>query len=100
MEERRTTAKTSTKDTSHHLIMENRKKLSVSGVEDVVSFDEDAVSLDTVMGRLNIGGKNLHINKLSIDAGEVVVEGEVNSCAYAEVEDTRRSGGILRRMFQ
>lgn len=100
MEERRTTAKTNAKDTSHHLIMENRKRISVSGVEDVVNFDEEAIALDTIMGRLSICGKNLHINKLSIDTGEVVVEGEVNSCVYSVPQENQKGGGLFRRMFQ
>lgn len=99
MEERRTT-KTSTKDGSHNLILENRKKLSVSGVEDVVNFDEETIVLDTVMNRLSICGKNLHINKLSVDAGEVVVEGDINSCVYSVAEENQKGGGLLRRMFQ
>ncbi len=99
MEERRN-SKPMTKDQSHNLIMENRQKISVSGVQDVESFDEENIVLYTSMGRLSIKGDNLHINKLSVESGEVTVEGSVDSCLYSDGEGKRQSGGFLKRMFQ
>ena len=56
-----------------NLILENREKLSVSGVLDVLSFDDQVVIMDTELGMLTIKGDNLRINKLSIDTSEVFV---------------------------
>lgn len=60
-----------------NLILENRGKLSISGVLDVLSFDDQVVILETELGLLTVKGENLHINKLSIDTSEVIVEGDI-----------------------
>lgn len=84
--------------TPHNLILEDRHALTVSGVEDIDSFDEETVVLFTNMGELTVKGSGLHINKLSVDTGELSVEGEVHSLVYTS-EDTRR-GGIFSRLFK
>ena len=68
----------------HNLILEDRKKLTVSGVEDVDSFDEQTVIAYTGVGELMIKGEHLHINKLSLETGELTLEGEVASLTYSE----------------
>lgn len=98
MEERKLVRTVKT-DTVHNLIMENRKKLSVSGVDDVESFNEEEIVLHTDMGVLVIHGEELHINKLSVEIGEVVIEGTVAGVEY--VEGGRGKGGsFLSRMFK
>ncbi len=87
------------KETSQNVIMENRKKLSVSGVLDVESFDEDSVFLYTEAGMLNIKGEELHINKLSVESGDVTVEGRISSLVYTEEEGKGR-GGFLSKIFK
>ena len=67
-----------------NLILENRGKLSVSGVVDVLSFDDQVVIIETDLGLLTVKGENLRINKLSIDTSEVIVEGDISSMAYSE----------------
>ena len=62
-----------------NLVLENREKLSISGVNDVLSFDDQIVILETQLGLLTVKGENLRINKLSIDCEEVVIEGEINN---------------------
>lgn len=57
-----------------NLILENRNKLSVSGVKDVLSFDDQVVIMETELGLLSVKGENLRINKLSIDTSEIIVE--------------------------
>ena len=56
-----------------NLVLENRKKLSVSGVNDVLSFDDQVVMIDTELGLLTVKGENIRINKLSLDTAEVIV---------------------------
>ena len=86
-------------ETTHNLIMENRRKLSVSGVSDVESFNEDEIILHTDMGALLIKGTGLHINKLSVEIGEVALEGEINGIDYVETGKSK-GAGILSRMFR
>ena len=68
----------------HNVIMENRKKLSVSGVTDIDSFDEQNVIAITEMGELTIRGWNLHITRLNLEQGELIVDGEVSSLTYTD----------------
>ncbi len=86
-------------ETPHNLIMENRRKLSVSGVCDVESFNEDEIILHTDMGGLLIKGSGLHINKLSVEIGEVSLEGEIDGIDYVETKKAK-TAGILSRMFR
>ena len=67
-----------------NLVLENRNKLSISGVKDVLSFDDQVVIMETELGLLTIKGENLKINKLSIDTQEVIVEGEINNLGYSD----------------
>ena len=82
-----------------NLILENREKLSVSGVLDVLSFDDQVVIMDTELGLLTIKGENLRINKLSIDTSEVIVEGNIYNLGYSE-EHEENKGGILSKIFK
>ena len=83
-----------------NLILENRGKLSISGVLDVLSFDDQVVIVETELGLLTIKGENLRINKLSIDTSEVIVEGEIYNLAYSENEINKKSGGIFNKIFK
>lgn len=69
----------------HNIIMEERKKLSVSGVTDIDSFDEQSIIALTAMGELTIRGWNLHITRLNLEQGELMVEGEIASLVYTDV---------------
>ncbi len=81
----------------HHLILEEREHLTVSGVEDVESFDETAVVMVTAQGVLIVRGEGLHIEKLSLDGGDLKVEGMVESLSYEEPR--RGKGSLLRRLL-
>lgn len=83
-----------------NLILENREKLSVSGVLDVLSFDDQVVILETELGLLTVKGENLRINKLSIDTSEVIVEGEVYNLAYSENELDKKTSNFLNKIFK
>ena len=67
-----------------NLILENREKLSISGVNDVLSFDDQVVMVETELGLLTVKGENLRINKLSIDTSEVIIEGDISYFAYSD----------------
>lgn len=83
-----------------NLILENRGKLSVSGVNDVLSFDDQVVMVDTELGLLTVKGENLRINKLSLDTSEVIVEGEVSSLIYSQNKQDKNSGTLLSKIFK
>ena len=83
-----------------NLVLENREKLSISGVLDVLSFDDQVVIVETELGLLNVKGENLRINKLSIDTSEVVVEGEIYSMVYSEKDTNKKGTSILGKIFK
>ena len=85
-------------DMPHNLIMEGRSRLSVSGVEDVESFDEESIIVHTSKGVLVIRGGELHIEKLSLDGGDLNVEGRVDSLRYEE--DSREKAGFFGRLLK
>ena len=84
-----------------NIIMENRQKLSVSGVIDVESFNDECVVADTELGILVIKGMDLRINKLDIDSSELGIEGDIISLEYSDKEGARnRGGGFFARIFR
>ncbi|MBO4330460.1 MAG: YabP/YqfC family sporulation protein [Oscillospiraceae bacterium] len=82
---------------AHSLTLSDRKRLTVSGVEDVESFDEQALTLYTGGGMLTVKGGSLKIEKLSTDGGELAVEGRIDSLEYSDAPAGRR--GFLSRLL-
>ena len=82
----------------HRLTLDGRDKLTVSGVEDVERFDENEIVMNTTDGVLIVNGENLHIGKLSLDGGELHVDGRVDALSYEDGGGTR-GGGLLSRLF-
>jgi len=83
---------------AHNVIMENRRSLSISGVRNVDSFDEQSVVLLTEMGELTIKGENLHISHLDQQTGELVMHGDVGELIYSELKQERK--GFFSRMMR
>ena len=83
-----------------NLILEKRGKLSISGVWDVLSFDDQVVMVETELGLLTIKGENLRITKLSIDTSEVIVEGNISYLAYSNKEVEKNKGSIISKIFK
>ena len=92
-EENRTRA-----EAAHHIVLEEREQLSVSGVEEVESFDEASVVLNTNRGTIIIRGEGLHLQMLSLDGGQVSVDGLVDSIQYEN--DAQTSGSFFSRLFR
>ena len=82
----------------HRVTLEERGTLSVSGVLEVERFDENEILMSTSRGTLAVRGEELHIEKLSLDGGELRVEGKVDSLLY-EDDGEGRGGGLLARLF-
>ena len=83
-------------ESPHRLTLDSRSRLTVSGVTDVESFDEETVLLHTTLGALCIQGEGLKLQALSIDGGEVSVTGKISSLHYAEESQSR---GFLAKLF-
>lgn len=81
----------------HGLSLQDRKKMAVSGVNEVMNFDENQVTISTTMGTLVVRGSSLHIDQLSLDSGELRLTGRIDLVEY---DDSTASGGFLRRLFQ
>ncbi len=85
----------------HKLMLQNRQTGSLSGIRDVVSFDENQIVLDTDMGLLTIKGKELHMSRLTLEKGEVDLDGTVDSFVYSSNEAYRKSGeSFFNRLFR
>lgn len=82
---------------AHRLELEGRERLTVSGVEDVERFDETGIVMSTSAGMLVITGEDLHIGKLSLDGGELHVDGHIDSISYEDQGPGR--GGLFSRLF-
>ena len=96
-DERKTTISTSV---IQNLILENRGKLSISGVLDVLSFDDQVVMVETELGLLTVKGENLRINKLSIDTSEVMVEGTISLLSYSNKESEKEKTSFMSKIFK
>ena len=79
----------------HKLTLNDRHSLTVTGVSDVISFDDNAVIMATALGTLSVHGSGLQLKTLSIDGGQVAVEGQVTALIYEEP----RPAGLLKRML-
>ena len=86
---------------AHRALLNNRKSGSFSGVLDVLSFDLSEILLETEMGMLHIKGKDLHVNRLNLEKGEVDLTGLINSLEYSEVGKQKEAQeGFWGKMFK
>ena len=81
---------------THRITLDQRRRLTVSGVEEVESFDESSLVMRTQDGSLIIHGSDLHIEKLSLDGGDLLVQGEVDALTYEEEVPS----SFLSRLFR
>ena len=93
--------KKATRTKAHSVVIDNRERVTVSGVEDVDSFNEAEVILVTEAGYITISGQDLHINRLNLDEGQLIVEGYIMGMDYSDHEQLRnKGGGFLSRIFR
>ena len=83
----------------HRIVWTDRKRGNITGVTDVGSFDETTVILETDQGILTLKGKGLHIGKLSLEQGEVELDGVIESMVYTGSRPTKK-GSVLKRLFR
>lgn len=92
--------KSAPKETLHNAILENRKKLTLSGIEDVDCFDEESITLFTDDSALCVKGSDLHLSKLSVETGEVSIEGKIDSLVYSDGEMKSKGMNFFARLFR
>lgn len=86
---------------AHRLLLNNRRTGTVSGVTDVISFDLAEILLETEQGMLTIKGADLHVNRLTLEKGEIDIDGRIDSLSYSEVTDFHKAGAsLLSRLFK
>ena len=86
---------------SHKMMMDNRRKVEITGVNDVISFDLNTILLETDYGMITIKGSNLHVNRLSVEKGEVDVEGKLDGINYSDISGyTKKGESFISRMFK
>ena len=84
-----------------NIILENREKLTISGVNDVLSFDDQVVVLETELGLLTVKGENIRVNKLSIDTSEVILEGNISYIAYSDKnQEKEKNTSLISKIFK
>lgn len=81
-----------------NVIIENRKSLNISGVKDVMNFDDETILLETFLGKMTIKGENLHIENFNANTGDLCATGKVYAVVY--MSDAKNSGGFLSRVFR
>lgn len=86
---------------THKIIMTNRKNCTINGVKDVLSFDMNEILLDTEQGMLMIKGDNLHVNRLSLEQGEIDIDGKIDSLTYSDAGNTGlKNESLWNRLFR
>lgn len=87
-------------DKKSSLFLENRKKLSLSGIIEVISFNDEIIMLNTNLGTLNIKGEGLRMNKLDVQNGDILITGTINSCIYLNKELKADKESIIAKLFK
>ena len=83
-----------------NVILENRNRLNITGVVDVLSFDEQVISMVTEMGLLVVKGADLHLNNYSLDSTELGIEGTINSLQYSDKSVGKNKEKLLTKIFK
>ena len=86
------------KNTDHEFCIKARREMSISGVTEVISFDEDEVHLVTYCGEMFIEGNDMHIDVLNIDSGDVTLSGRIDAVYYSVEKEKERRGLFGKRL--
>lgn len=83
---------------AQNVIIEGRKKLNVSGVKEVCSFDDETIVLETTLGKMTVKGEELKIVNFNTESGDLTAEGRIHAAVY--MADGKNSGGVLSKLFR
>ena len=84
----------------HKLMLERQKGGTITGIRDVISFDEKEILLHTEEGKLSLKGDSLHVRHLDLESGELSLEGRIDSLAYLGRKKEKKEESLLKRLFQ
>ena len=84
----------------HRVLLENRKKAVITGVQEIHSFNENEVLLLSEAGKILLKGEQLHVRKMNLEKGDAEVEGRVDSLSYLTRNAHKKDESILKRMFR
>ncbi len=82
-----------------NIVIQNREKAVITGVEDIHSFDDELVIVQTDLGILTIKGENLKMNKLNLENNELIIEGRTSAIAYSDAAQNKKQG-IMNKLFK
>ncbi len=86
---------------SHKIVLSNRKTGNFTGILDVISFDISEILLETEQGMLNIKGKDLHVNRVNLEKGEVDIEGSIDGFTYSQIPiGIKKQESLLGKIFK
>lgn len=91
---------TKIEDRKSNLMLENRKKLTINGVIEVINFNENQILLNTDVGTMIVKGKELKMNKLDVQNGDVVITGKVDAFLYTSDKSKVKKDSIISRLFR
>ena len=86
--------------TTHRLLMQDRKRVELTGVTEVISFDKKEIILETVEGVLRFEGEELHVKRVTLERGEVDIEGQFRGLLYQESDKDKTAGSLISRLFR
>ena len=84
----------------HRVVMDHRESMSVTGVLEVISFDEDCVVADTEQGVIVVKGNNLHMSALNLDSGQIDLTGGIDGITYDELGRRKGKGSFMTKLFR
>ncbi len=90
-----TAIKTGENKSAHNVYICGRSRVELSAIEDVISFDESSVVLGSALGIISIEGQGLHILKMNVESGDIVIDGKINSLLY--IDKTPRKNGLFSK---
>ena len=82
-----------------NVILENRKKLTLTGIKDVLSFDDEIIVVESELGLINVKGNDLKVNKISIETGDVIIEGIIKMIEYSD-KDILSKQSLISKIFK
>ena len=81
-----------------NVIIENRGKLNISGIKEVISFDDETLLLDTSLGKMTVKGENIRVESFNTETGDLLATGKIHAVVY--MSDAKTSGGFLSKIFK
>ena len=92
-------SRTTLSKSEHKIILNFRESLSITGVKEIINFDDKNINLKTICGEMSVDGENIHINVLNVENGEFEISGKINGINYLDIDDGDRKT-LLSRIFK